>query len=46
VHGKRGLAMMETHGVLLRHIGVLVHDCWALRMDRLWKVVFCLERLP
>jgi transposase len=29
VHGKRGLAAMQTQDILTRHEGVLVHDCWA-----------------
>lgn len=29
VHGKRGLAAIEEHGILTGRTGVLVHDCWA-----------------
>lgn len=29
VHGKRGLAAIEEHGILAGRTGVLVHDCWA-----------------
>lgn len=29
VHGKRGLAAIEEHGILPKRTGVLVHDCWA-----------------
>jgi transposase len=29
VHGKRGLAAVEEHGILAGRTGVLVHDCWA-----------------
>lgn len=29
VHAKRGLEAMETHGILPKRIGILVHDCWA-----------------
>lgn len=28
-HGKRGLAAIEEHGMLVGRTGVLVHDCWA-----------------
>lgn len=29
VHAKRGMEAIEAHGILPKHIGVLVHDCWA-----------------
>lgn len=29
VHAKRGLAVIEAHGILPRRLVVLVHDCWA-----------------
>lgn len=29
VHGKRGLAAIDEHGILAKRTGVLVHDCWA-----------------
>ena len=29
VHGKRGMAAIEEHGILAGRTGVLVHDCWA-----------------
>ena len=29
VHGKRGLAAIDEHGILANRTGVLVHDCWA-----------------
>lgn len=29
VHGKRGMAAIEDHGILAGRTGVLVHDCWA-----------------
>jgi len=29
VHGKRGLAAIDEHGILAARTGVLVHDCWA-----------------
>lgn len=29
VHGKRGMAAIEAHGILAGRTGVLVHDCWA-----------------
>ncbi|PIL41165.1 IS66 family transposase [Massilia psychrophila] len=29
MHGKRGMAAIEEHGILAGRTGVLVHDCWA-----------------
>lgn len=29
VHGKRGIAAIDEHGILAKRTGVLVHDCWA-----------------
>ena len=29
VHGRRGLAAIDEHGILAKRTDVLVHDCWA-----------------
>jgi transposase len=29
VHARRGMEAIEAHGILRKHLGVLVHDCWA-----------------
>ena len=29
MHGRRGLAAIDEHGILAKRTGVLVHDCWA-----------------
>jgi transposase len=41
VHAKRGLEAIEAHGILLKRMGVLVHDCWA----PYWRLDDCIHAL-